>query len=93
MIKMSSNTDKCSKIRKEGSVPHPEAYDNLEVLLKGYNIYKGSPFAQNDYGFGNKLFEFDWSNPNLDTNEKYFPSETDVLRVSKCSADTVTEVT
>ena len=79
-------------MRDKHTPPPPDAYKNIEAILHGYNIFKGSPFSKSDEGFSGKLFTIDWEHTIKDSHGHRRPRDAEVQNVSKCSSSTNTKI-
>ena len=79
---------RCDALRDNLWVKPPNAYKNVEEILKGYNIFTGSPFSQHDAGFAKEPHSaYDWSK--LTTQGGWTaPKELEVELLSTCDEDT-----
>lgn len=79
---------RCDALRDNLRVKPRNAYHNIEDILKGYNIFTGSPFSQRDVGFAEESHSvYDWSK--LTTQGEWTaPEELEVELLSTCDEDT-----
>lgn len=84
---------RCDALRESLAVnkmyPPRNAYKNLEDMLRGYNIFTGSPFGEGDVGFAAPHSVYDWSKFTTQ-GEWTAPKELEVELLSRCDEDTTT---
>jgi hypothetical protein len=85
--KRMSRADVCENLRHDHKTHAPQdAYLNIESVLHGYNVFKGSPFAKHDQGYSaSRLFEVDWTHSIKDSFGKHRPKDVNVTKMNKCS--------
>ena len=50
-------------------------YANHEIILSGYNIFKGTPFNADDEGISQNIFLLDRSQTSMDSSKYSYPSQ------------------
>jgi hypothetical protein len=86
------SAEQCEAIREDAGEIPSNGYKNMEAMLRGYNIFKGSPFAKSDHGYSSRLFALDWTKPVKDGHGHTRPRDTNVLNTPKCSSATSSKV-
>lgn len=71
------------------SPPNPgdKFFPNIEHMLKGYNVFKGEPYKENDEGYKtSEMFAFNYNSLTRYTTGLLYPSEISVSSDLSCDA-------